>query len=192
MGNVDDAVFDELVERLKNAGAAERDQIMVRLLKRYARMIAANARRYGIEETRIDDVIQETLLQVWRSRASFDPLRGHARNWIDRIAKAKSVDQLPTREQPLPEGWDSEDSISSQSEEAEQERLNRMRALECAKERISAAELDEIERRLQMLDYHVAKRPTNAYRSAAMRLKEQWHECYRELFGVPFRWVRGS
>jgi RNA polymerase sigma-70 factor (ECF subfamily) len=62
----DDRAFDRLVESCK-------------------RDVFALAFRYGLDESRAEDIAQETFLRVWRARASYQPTaRFHA--WLLRIA----------------------------------------------------------------------------------------------------------
>jgi RNA polymerase sigma factor (sigma-70 family) len=63
------------------------------LLRDCIRVIERIARRRGVSADRIDDVVQETLLTVHRSRHTFDPGRSFTA-WLRVIAERRAVDLL--------------------------------------------------------------------------------------------------
>jgi RNA polymerase sigma-70 factor (ECF subfamily) len=48
-----------------------------------------------------EDVTQQTFINAWRARESFDPARGELRGWIVGIAKRRITDELGQRQRQL-------------------------------------------------------------------------------------------
>ncbi|HEY9131766.1 MAG TPA: sigma-70 family RNA polymerase sigma factor [Dyella sp.] len=61
------------------------------LVRRHEAGLAQAARSFGIPETDVDDVVQETCLTAWRHLADYDPTRPF-RAWLFRIALNKMRD----------------------------------------------------------------------------------------------------
>ena len=62
----------------------ERDSALSRLYKTYWRPLCAQARRFGVPEDDVEDVVQELFLSLFRSGAvgRADPLRGRFRSYL--------------------------------------------------------------------------------------------------------------
>lgn len=58
-------------------------------------------RRYGLDQQRAEDVIQETFLKVFRFLGRFDPARGVFRSWCWGIAKNCAIDLLRRQDKEL-------------------------------------------------------------------------------------------
>jgi len=67
-----------------------------RLLADSVPLIRAIARRQGVGEDGVDDVVQETLLTVHRVRHTFDPARSYDA-WLGAIASRRAIDALRSR-----------------------------------------------------------------------------------------------
>jgi len=63
------------------------------LLRECVPIIAAVARRCGVQADRVDDAVQDVLLTVHRARASYDPRRPFDA-WLKVIAERRSIDLL--------------------------------------------------------------------------------------------------
>jgi RNA polymerase sigma-70 factor (ECF subfamily) len=61
------------------------------LVSRHGGALAQAARAFGMPETDVDDVVQETFIAAWRHLASYDPARPF-RGWLFRIALNKMRD----------------------------------------------------------------------------------------------------
>jgi RNA polymerase sigma factor (sigma-70 family) len=59
-------------------------------------LIRAAARRQGVAQDHLDDVVQETLITVHRVRHTYDPTRSYDA-WITAIANRRAIDALRSR-----------------------------------------------------------------------------------------------
>ncbi|EIZ81251.1 RNA polymerase sigma factor cnrH [Novosphingobium sp. Rr 2-17] len=66
------------------------------LVHRYARRLAQAARGFGLPETDVDDVVQETFVSAWRNLGLYDPSLPF-RPWLFRIATNKMRDHRRRR-----------------------------------------------------------------------------------------------
>ncbi|WP_048876739.1 sigma-70 family RNA polymerase sigma factor [Saccharomonospora saliphila] len=67
------------------------------LYDRYAGLIYGVALAELTHRADAEDATQEVFLKAWRSRASFDPGRGHMRSWLLSIARNVVHDRLAAR-----------------------------------------------------------------------------------------------
>ncbi|WP_433200700.1 ECF RNA polymerase sigma factor SigK [Dactylosporangium sp. CS-047395] len=65
-----------------------------RLYDRTAARVYGLIRRVLRDPAQAEEVAQETLVEVWRSAARFDPARGTAAGWMLTIAHRKAVDRV--------------------------------------------------------------------------------------------------
>jgi RNA polymerase sigma factor (sigma-70 family) len=59
-------------------------------------LIRAAARRQGVAQDQLDDVVQETLITVHRVRHTYDPTRSYDA-WLSAIASRRAIDALRSR-----------------------------------------------------------------------------------------------
>ncbi|MBT8402535.1 MAG: sigma-70 family RNA polymerase sigma factor [Gemmatimonadetes bacterium] len=59
----------------------------------YGPFVRALARRLLPEGTEVDDVVQDAMVDVWRSAGSFDPARASDRGFVAMIARRRIIDQ---------------------------------------------------------------------------------------------------
>ena len=67
-----------------------------KLLADSVALIRAAARRRGVAQDHIDDVVQETLITVHRVRHTYDPSRSYDA-WLTAIANRRAIDALRSR-----------------------------------------------------------------------------------------------
>lgn len=67
-----------------------------RLLADSVALVRATARRHGVAQDQLDDVVQETLITVHRVRHTYDPARSYDA-WLTAIASRRAVDALRSR-----------------------------------------------------------------------------------------------
>ncbi len=83
---------------------AQRDEsAMAEVFDRYSGLVYAIAMRVLKEPTLAEDVMQEVLLQVWRSPNGFVAQRGSLASWLTVVARNRSIDVLRRRahQEPL-------------------------------------------------------------------------------------------
>ncbi|HTY69075.1 MAG TPA: sigma-70 family RNA polymerase sigma factor [Alphaproteobacteria bacterium] len=71
------------------------------LFVQYAPRLKAYMRRLGAADDAAEEIVQETMLMVWRKAALFDPARAAASTWIFTILRNLRIDML-RRSRPLP------------------------------------------------------------------------------------------
>jgi RNA polymerase sigma-70 factor (ECF subfamily) len=74
-----------------------------RLFDFYAPRVKALAIRGGTPAAVAEEIAQDVMLRVWRSRGRFDPTRAEASAWIYRIARNRRIDIARAAPPPLPE-----------------------------------------------------------------------------------------
>lgn len=75
------------------AAASDRSAFIA-LFEFYAPRIKAQAMRFGCDGSTAEDVVQDTMLSVWRRAAQFDPARGTASAWVFTIATNARLDRI--------------------------------------------------------------------------------------------------
>jgi RNA polymerase sigma-70 factor (ECF subfamily) len=84
--------------------AAGRDRTaFVTLFGRFAPRLKLWFLRAGTPAQQAEDLVQETMLSVWRKADSFDPNRAGAATWIFTIARNQRIDALRRSSRPVPE-----------------------------------------------------------------------------------------
>lgn len=75
------------------AAACDRSAFIA-LFEFYAPRIKAQAMRFGLDGSAAEDVVQDTMLSVWRRADQFDPARGTASAWVFTIATNARLDRI--------------------------------------------------------------------------------------------------
>ena len=87
---------------LMEAVAKHRDrQAFVQLFTHFAPRLKGFALKRGISPAAAEELVQETMLAVWRKAATFDRNRANVSTWIFTISRNKQIDLL--RRQSYPE-----------------------------------------------------------------------------------------
>lgn len=84
-------------------------QAFVKLFDHFAPRLKGMFIKSGLSAARAEDIIQDTMLNVWRKAHLFDPHRAQATSWIYRIARNRHIDVLRRENRPLPEELKVED-----------------------------------------------------------------------------------
>lgn len=85
---------DEL-GRLIGRVAANRDRAAFRqLFDFFAPRLKSFLSRSGLAVTAAEEIVQETMLSVWRKSAGFDPMKASVSTWIFTIARNQRIDRL--------------------------------------------------------------------------------------------------
>jgi RNA polymerase sigma factor (sigma-70 family) len=82
-----------LVQRI----ADRRPEALADLYDRYAPMLLALAARIMGNQAEGEEVVQETLLQVWHKASAYDPSRSSVYTWLVLLARSRAIDRLRTR-----------------------------------------------------------------------------------------------
>ncbi|WP_099556115.1 sigma-70 family RNA polymerase sigma factor [Hartmannibacter diazotrophicus] len=83
--------------------AERRDrQAYARLFRQFAPRLKAFLVRGGLSPVVAEELVQETLLSVWRKAGYFDPERGSAVTWIFTIARNLKIDHQRANRRSMP------------------------------------------------------------------------------------------
>jgi RNA polymerase sigma-70 factor, ECF subfamily len=85
-----DLTDEELLGRL----AQEDEEAMRMFYRRYAGLVFSLAQRMLGDTARAEEILQETMLRVWRMAGSYDATRGHADAWVVTIARNLTISTL--------------------------------------------------------------------------------------------------
>lgn len=92
--SVDDGTPDvELVARLVDGD----ESALGALYDRYSGLLMALLQRILGASGEAEEVLQETLLQVWKQAKRYDPSRSSVSNWLTLIARSRAIDRLRSR-----------------------------------------------------------------------------------------------
>ena len=88
---------------LLQAVAQQDERAMAEIFDRYSRLVYAISLRVLKEPALAEDVMQEVLLQIWRSPGGFVAQRGSLGSWLAVVARNRSIDVLRRRahQEPL-------------------------------------------------------------------------------------------
>ncbi|MBL8565803.1 MAG: sigma-70 family RNA polymerase sigma factor [Hyphomicrobiaceae bacterium] len=109
--------LDELIARVANGRDRE---AFAELFRSYAPRLKSYMMRQGTDSGTAEELVQETLLAVWRKAALYSGEKGSPTTWIFTIARNLRIDRL-RREVPwqaLPEGHDETPSDDTAPDEA--------------------------------------------------------------------------
>lgn len=82
----------------------ERDRnAFAELFRHFAPRIKGFALRQSRDPALADELVQETMLAVWRSARTYDPARASAATWIFTICRNKRIDLFRRRNRPEPD-----------------------------------------------------------------------------------------
>lgn len=76
------------------------------LFATFAPRLKAWLRRGGCTAEQAEDLVQETMLAVWRKAGTFDPNRATAATWLFAIARNQRIDAMRRAKIPAPDGDD--------------------------------------------------------------------------------------
>lgn len=91
---------DELIELARAVALTGDRSAFAVLFKHFAPRVKAYLVRSGLPAERAEELAQETLVNVWRKAASFDPERAQLSTWIFTIARNLRVDHLRRQHDP--------------------------------------------------------------------------------------------
>ena len=78
---------------LKAYVASGNEQNFEAIFRLLAPRVAAHLRSWKTSEDDLEDIVQDTLITVWRKARSYDPARGNADDWIHSICRNLAIDQ---------------------------------------------------------------------------------------------------
>lgn len=88
---------DDLIVRI--ARKADR-AAFAELFRQFAPRLKSYLMRRGCDFAEAEELMQETMIMVWRRAASFDPARASVATWLFTIARNKRIDALRRQHRP--------------------------------------------------------------------------------------------
>lgn len=92
-GQAAEALIGRIAQKADRAAFAE-------LFRQFAPRLKAYLMRRGCDFAEAEELMQETMVMVWRRAASFDPARASAATWLFTIARNKRIDALRKQHRP--------------------------------------------------------------------------------------------
>jgi len=94
----------ERMRLLLLAVAGERNRAAFqRLFEHFAPRVKAFIQRQGTDPDMAEEVVQETMVSVWRKAGQFDPAKASASTWIFTIARNARIDLIRKANRPEPD-----------------------------------------------------------------------------------------
>lgn len=84
---------EELASLVARVAAAGDKQAFAALFRFYAPRLKSFLGRQGFGEIECEDLVQETMLSIWRKASSFDPIRAGVSTWVYTIARNLGIDR---------------------------------------------------------------------------------------------------
>jgi RNA polymerase sigma-70 factor, ECF subfamily len=84
---------EELAQLIRRVAADADRQAFAALFRFYAPRLKSFLARQGYGELECEDLVQETMLNIWRKAPSFDPVKAGASTWIYAIARNLGIDR---------------------------------------------------------------------------------------------------
>ena len=73
----------------------------IRVFQLYGPRLKAYFSARGIEDASADDLVQDTMLILWRKASLFDPTKGHLSAWLFTIARNQCLNHMSARRQAM-------------------------------------------------------------------------------------------
>ncbi len=84
---------DDLVQLIAQVATQGDKQAFAALFRFYAPRLKSFLGKQGFGENECEDLVQETMLNIWRRAASFDSLKAGASTWVYTIARNAGIDR---------------------------------------------------------------------------------------------------
>lgn len=91
---------DQLAALIETIALEKNKDAFARLFEYYAPRLKAFGLKQGVSLAKVEELVQETMLMVWRKSESFDASRGTASNWIFTIMRNKRIDMFRRQKHP--------------------------------------------------------------------------------------------
>ncbi len=91
---------EELAALIEAIAEAKDRDAFAKLFEHYAPRLKAFGLKQGVKPEKVEELVQETMLMVWRKAESFDSSRGTSSNWIFTIMRNKRIDMFRRQKHP--------------------------------------------------------------------------------------------
>jgi RNA polymerase sigma-70 factor (ECF subfamily) len=91
---------EQSVHLISAVASEQNRQAFARLFEHYAPRLKAMSLKQGLPPSKAEELVQETMLMVWRKAESFDQRRGSPSAWIFTILRNKRIDMYRKQRHP--------------------------------------------------------------------------------------------
>nr|WP_306431175.1 sigma-70 family RNA polymerase sigma factor [Rhizobium sp. L1K21] len=98
--NADGATAPDFAKKIEAVGARQDKQAFEVLFRHYGPRIRAFMLKRNADRQQAEELMQETMITVWKKAALFDPARGNASSWIFTIARNVRIDAYRKTNRP--------------------------------------------------------------------------------------------
>lgn len=98
--NLPDLTNDQLSALIEDIALNRSREAFSRLFEHYAPRLKAFTLKQGTNPSRAEELVQETMLMVWRKASSFDARKGSPSNWVFTILRNKRIDMFRKERHP--------------------------------------------------------------------------------------------
>jgi len=91
---------EQLATLIEEIASDKSREAFSQLFEHYAPRLKAFGLKQGVTHSKVEELVQETMLMVWRKAESFDSSRGTASNWIFTIMRNKRIDMFRRQKHP--------------------------------------------------------------------------------------------
>ncbi|TNE37954.1 MAG: sigma-70 family RNA polymerase sigma factor [Alphaproteobacteria bacterium] len=120
--NLADPTNDHLSALINDIATNRNREAFARLFEHYAPRLKSFTLKQGTSPSRAEELVQETMIMVWRKAASFDASKGTPSNWIYTILRNKRIDMFRKERHPeydLEEGLEVADTAPGAEDRVE-------------------------------------------------------------------------
>ena len=102
-GDTQDNGRDRLASLIAAVAARQDRAAFHALFEFFAPRVKAFMHRQGTDRDMVDEIVQETMVNVWRKAQQFDPAKASVSTWIFTIARNQRIDLLRKAYRPAPD-----------------------------------------------------------------------------------------
>jgi RNA polymerase sigma-70 factor (ECF subfamily) len=82
----------QLASWVAKASAGD-DAAFAQLYRATVQHVRRTARRWNHDDAQVDEIVNDTFLQAWRTGATYSAARGSVQAWLNMIARSRAVDE---------------------------------------------------------------------------------------------------
>ncbi|MBV1788165.1 sigma-70 family RNA polymerase sigma factor [Marinobacterium sp. D7] len=93
----DDTDWSQLLARMAETGDRA---LFVQIFRHYGPLLKSYMLRLGVLDSVVEELVQESMLTIWRKAKTFNPERAEAGAWIYTLARNKAIDWMRKQKYP--------------------------------------------------------------------------------------------
>jgi RNA polymerase sigma-70 factor (ECF subfamily) len=96
-------VGDHMATLMTSVAAGQDRAAFQALFEHFAPRLKSFMHRQGTDPDMVEEILQETMVNVWRKAQQFDPVKASVSTWIFTIARNLRIDHLRKAKRPVPD-----------------------------------------------------------------------------------------